>query len=193
MKGMVADIIWDDFSNVPRKQDAGGQSAKRYQKNREIMLNQWFKEVNNILLKTFEDKYSKVNLLLGINKCNENNFFKQMHSYVREKVLAINSISYINVNGCMELIEKCSKELKQYQTIEDKQLVDEFSKLLAKESPTVDYGLNALDKNKNKVILYSNLLSNKEKEKINEINCEKHELIGFSIIDSFKVCVINYF
>jgi len=37
--------LWSKKSNVPRKQDAGGQSAKRFQRNRELALNQWYKEI----------------------------------------------------------------------------------------------------------------------------------------------------
>ena len=45
LRGKKKVLLWHDTSNVPRKQDSGGQSAKRFQRNREIAINLWFKQI----------------------------------------------------------------------------------------------------------------------------------------------------
>jgi len=45
LNGKRIDPLWHKESNVPRKQDAGGQSAVRFQRNRELALKLWYKEI----------------------------------------------------------------------------------------------------------------------------------------------------
>ena len=42
-------ILFKDSSLIPGKQDAGGQSAKRFQQNRENAIVKWFKDINDKL------------------------------------------------------------------------------------------------------------------------------------------------
>lgn len=46
LNGKRIEKIWDKKSYVPRKQDAGGQSQKRFERAREEALKQWFKKVS---------------------------------------------------------------------------------------------------------------------------------------------------
>ena len=47
LRGKRIVTLWHETSNVPGKQDAGGQSALRFQRNREIALNAWYKKIAN--------------------------------------------------------------------------------------------------------------------------------------------------
>lgn len=44
-------VLYNEKSNVPRKQDAGGQSELRYEKNRQLALNGWLKHCAEIIRK----------------------------------------------------------------------------------------------------------------------------------------------
>lgn len=193
MKGITAEILWSKTSYVPRKQDAGGQSAVRFQRNREIALNEWFKECNEQLNLVFKDIDMKgVKFLLGINKCNETDFFARMHSYTKDRLITSETVSYISINGCYELIEKCHKHIKDYKVARDKELVDDFALLLAKNSPLVDYGINALN-DKNQIVIYSDKVTTEELRLIEKIKCLKHRVKDFHIIDALRICVINLY
>lgn len=45
LEGKRIITLWNETSYVPRKQDAGGQSAVRYQRNRELALKHWYKKI----------------------------------------------------------------------------------------------------------------------------------------------------
>jgi len=45
LRGKKIVKLWSKKSNVPGKQDAGGQSALRFQRNRQIALEQWYKSI----------------------------------------------------------------------------------------------------------------------------------------------------
>lgn len=190
--GISFNPIWKKESFVPRKQDAGGQSEKRFERNRELALLDWFKTINKKLLEIcMNDKRNIKYLLVGINKCNEFVFFKNMHDYVLRRFLTQDSTGYVSDNGAFELIDKCEDKIKEFKISEERNLVDNFAKLLNKNSPLVDYSISGLNEQKNELILYSNKINEDELAAINRISCNKIKLCGFHIIDALRVCIIN--
>jgi len=179
---------------VPRKQDAGGQSALRFQRNREIALNEWFKHCNDML----SEIYNKYNckILLGIHKCNEFNFNKHMSYNIKSNILHSDSVSYINYNGIEQLLDKCSNEIAAYHISNDRKLVDEISKMIMKSDNKISYGINCLKEvsqsNIEKVV-YSSTVDSTIEQEILKLNCEKIKLHNYPLIDSFKIIVIKFF
>jgi len=45
LRGKKKVLLWHATSNVPKKQGSGGQSAKRFERNRQIAINLWFKDI----------------------------------------------------------------------------------------------------------------------------------------------------
>lgn len=43
LRGKKKVLLWHNISTVPKKQGSGGQSAKRFERNRQIAINKWFK------------------------------------------------------------------------------------------------------------------------------------------------------
>lgn len=189
MKGIQAEVLWSDTSFVPKKMDAGGQSSTRFQRNREIALHYWFKKCNSQLNEMFKDDQMKdVKFILGVNKCNEKDFLDDMHAYVKDRMIASDSVSYISVNGCQELMEKCASSIKAYNVSKDKEIVDEFARLLAKQKSLVDYGKSALNPDRNRLVLYSDKI---DPALLNGVSCEKRLIKGFPIVDALQICVFN--
>lgn len=174
---------------MPRKQDAGGQSERRFEANRELLLCSWFCEVNKRLLDAVME-YPSCSVLLGIWKCNESRFAERMHSYVQKRLVGMDSVGYINRNGVDELIERCKQKLKDYDFVRSSTLVEEFGRLLGKGSPLADYGVGSVGKN-TKRILYKEGLSDDELKVIANVDCEKHLIRGSPIVDSLRICVVQ--
>lgn len=192
IKSISVEILYNETSMVPKKMDAGGQSAARFQRAREIALNQWFKDCNQKLL-DISQNMPDTKILIGINKCNETEFFNNAHTYIKQKIIGQESVSYININGCLELIEKCNKQLQEFSVSKEKIIVEQFAERLAKNDNSITYGINNLNKTKNKLILFSDMCTDIEKEKIKSIGCEWKEFKGYTIIDALKICIINYY
>lgn len=187
--GQTIEVLHKDSSLVPRKQDAGGQSAKRFQENRDLALNHWFKD-KAFELSRITREYSNLRIILGIYSCNESYFKCKLTKDILTKIVISDSVSYINENGIRELITKVSNEIKAYYQNQDKLIVDEFATMLGKSSPLVDYGINSIS-NKNSLIIYSDKITKDEENMIKQSKCEIKKVKGFHIVDSLRVCVIN--
>lgn len=95
------EIIFSEHSYVPGKKRAGGQSAKRYEKNRELAIITWFKKINKMLM-----SQNDVNIILGISPIYKNKFMKYLHTYNKEKIVKITNTEYSDENGIYQLAKK---------------------------------------------------------------------------------------
>lgn len=53
LNGKSVKVVWQKQSYVPRKHDAGGQSAVRFQENRRLALLHWEKEIADVLKRMY--------------------------------------------------------------------------------------------------------------------------------------------
>lgn len=179
------EVLFKDESLVSNKQRSGGQSAKRFNENREIMIDHWFKDIAVKLQEFNPEKW-----ILGINQCYEKRFRSKLSTNLLNSLCAINTTSYVNENGVIELLNKCEKQIEQYEWFKNKVLVEKFERLLFSESSSIKYGIKYEIKGDEYCVLYSNLLSDDTKKHISSFNNTK-EVKGFPIVDSLKICVID--
>lgn len=59
LNGKSIKTLWKKKSYVARKQDAGGQSEKRFEQNRELQLKAWFKEIAEKLKEIYYNNYGE--------------------------------------------------------------------------------------------------------------------------------------
>ncbi len=94
-------IIFTDKSYVPGKHKKGGQSAKRYSKNRELAIMKWFKKINSLLM-----EYKDIKLVVGISHAYESTLMKYMHTYNKEKIIKTVRTEYCDENGVYQMVKK---------------------------------------------------------------------------------------
>jgi len=147
LNGNYIECVSEFTSNVMRKHNQGGQSAQRFERLREVSINEFFKKVsdgaNNYFLKDFE-KYKGI-IIGGISPTKENFIkSKHLHHEIRKKIIGVVNTSYTNENGLYELINNSEdiisnnkyKEYDTYMTI--------FLKNIAIESNKVLYGYDII-------------------------------------------------
>ena len=93
------DILFEDKSYVPKKHKAGGQSAKRYQSNRQLAIITWFKKINERLM-----KYKDAEIHLGISPIYESQFMKYLHTYNKDKIVRSQSTEYTDACGSYQMV-----------------------------------------------------------------------------------------
>ena len=98
------EIIFKDTSLVPNKQDSGGQSAKRYQQNRQNEIIQWFKEINE-KLKNVEGKF-----YVGMSSIYFKRFFDLLSTYNHQKIIERKSCEYSGITGIYQMVRLLEKE-----------------------------------------------------------------------------------
>ena len=126
---------------VPGKFRAGGQSAQRFERVREELANDFYKEVAESLEKLKETK----GILLGGPGPTKEEFYNTLHPTVQKKIIAVKDIGYSGEYGLKELVDKSQDTLAETEMAVEKKVTDEFFERIAKGSP-VDYGKASVKK-----------------------------------------------
>lgn len=98
------EIVFKNTSSIPGKQDAGGQSAKRFQQNRQNAIVQWFKDINE-KLKTIEGTF-----YVGISSVYYPRFYNLLSTYNQKKIIERKSCEYSGITGVYQMVRLLEKE-----------------------------------------------------------------------------------
>jgi len=154
----IADVLTSGISGKTRK---GGQSARRYERGREMELTYYFNRVGEHATRVFIDNNKVTGLLVGGPGPTKDEFLKggYLHYELQKKILAVLDLGYSGREGVRELVEKGSDVLKDVRLIEEKRLVQKFLAEVNKQAGLAVYGLprvmDALQKASAEVVLVS--------------------------------------
>jgi len=154
----MADVLTSGISGKTRK---GGQSARRYERGREMELTYYFNRVGEHATRVFIDNNKVTGLLVGGPGPTKDEFLKggYLHYELQKKILAVLDLGYSGREGVRELVEKGSDVLKDVRLIEEKRLVQKFLAEVNKQAGLAVYGLprvmDALQKASAEVVLVS--------------------------------------
>ncbi|MEM3085403.1 MAG: peptide chain release factor aRF-1, partial [Nitrososphaerales archaeon] len=131
-------------SGVAGKHRAGGQSARRYERLREMELGEYFKRVAQHAKSVFIDEYKVQGLIVGGPGPTKDEFLKNgyMDYRLQNNVLAVIDTSYAGREGVRETVDKAQDILQEYRLIEEKKLVQRLLQEVHSEKGLVTYGLN---------------------------------------------------
>jgi peptide chain release factor subunit 1 len=162
-------------SGVPGKHHAGGQSARRFERLREMNLNEYYKRVaahaNEIFLKESELRGI---IVAGPGPTKEVFVEKGYLHYTFRDEVHIVDISYSGEEGVREAIRKAEDFLRELRLVEEQKLVRKFMDEITKENSRVVYGekevLRALRSGMLELLLLSEELE-KYRIKVRCVNC----------------------
>ncbi|MFP4045853.1 MAG: peptide chain release factor aRF-1 [Candidatus Aenigmatarchaeota archaeon] len=128
-------------SIVPGKSKPGGQSAQRYDRVREGLLDDYLKQVGELAGKIFSSDELKGLLVGGPGPIKEKLVDEgHLPHDIKEKIIAIKSTGYTGEQGFQELMRKSRQQLKETKLQEEKDLVEKVLNRL-REDGKVAYGL----------------------------------------------------
>ena len=154
----IADVLTSGISGKTRK---GGQSARRYERGREMELTYYFNRVGEHATRVFIDNTKVTGLLVGGPGPTKDEFLKggYLHYELQKKILAVLDLGYSGREGVRELVEKAGDILKDVRLVEEKRLVQKFLAEVNKQAGLAVYGLprvmEALQKASADVVLVS--------------------------------------
>ncbi|MFP4116702.1 MAG: peptide chain release factor aRF-1 [Candidatus Aenigmatarchaeota archaeon] len=128
-------------SLVPGKSKPGGQSAARFERVREGLLEDYLKDVGEAAKQVFKEDELKGFIVGGPGPIKEK-FIDggYLPSSFEDKIVSMKSTSYTGEQGFEELLKKSREELKETELREEKELVqDVFDRL--REDGKVAYGI----------------------------------------------------
>lgn len=140
LKGKRIELLKKMESIVPSKTIKGGQSAQRFQRVREGLINDWYKKIAESLKGIFPKDIKGI--ILGGPGPAKDDFFKgnYLQTDIKKQILGIKSTGYTDEQGLEELLERSEDLLKEAAIANEKALVQKFFEELRKESGFVTYG-----------------------------------------------------
>lgn len=162
LKGRRVEIIETIYSGSPSKHDAGGQSARRFQRSVEIAAHEFYKRVSEHASAIFLPVLPNLKgILVGGPGPTKSEFVddKLLQYQLQDKITAVEDLGYTEEPGVYELIERSQEALKNVDFLKDKKLVQNFLYILAKNPSNVAYGeqdvREKLEKNLVKTLILS--------------------------------------
>jgi peptide chain release factor subunit 1 len=142
LRGRSLEIIKSATSGLPGKHDAGGQSQRRFERNRESEVNEYYKRVGGYINDVFLPIPDLKGIIFGGPGPTKDDFQKgeYTHYTLRDKVLATVDTSYTDDYGVKEAVSKAQDVLQEVRYLEEKKIVQGFLYEIGHDTGRVTYG-----------------------------------------------------
>ena len=146
LHGEKIDVLTQTGSGVAGKHRQGGQSAKRFQKLREMELTYYYNRVAETSREYFIDIYPVKGLIISGPGPTKEDFINGNYLEYRLQNMIINTIdaSYAGAEGIREAFAKSSDILSNFRMVEEKKLVEDLFKHVNSHSGRGVYGLKEI-------------------------------------------------
>ena len=143
LHGDKLEVLKQTGSGVAGKHRQGGQSAKRFQKLREMELQYYFNRVAEITREYFIDIYQVKGLIVsGPGPTKEEFVNKEYLEYrLQNNIIATIDASYSGAEGIREAFSKCSDILSNFRMVEEKKMIEKLFQEINTNSGLGSYGL----------------------------------------------------
>jgi peptide chain release factor subunit 1 len=161
LQGKKLDIVRQMYSGVAGKTRAGGQSARRYERQRESRLNSYFTSLGQEANELFLSIENLKGIILGGPGPTKFDFEKgdYLHYQLKNKILETVDTGYVEEQGVKEVMDKAPEIMRKVRYIEEKEIMQKFLYELGHDTDMVTYGevevRNALESGAVRVLLLS--------------------------------------
>ncbi|KAF6242679.1 peptide chain release factor 1 [Nitrosopumilus sp. b1] len=155
LHGDKIEVLSETGSGVAGKHRQGGQSAKRFQKLREMELTYYFNRVAETTREYFVDIYQVKGLIVSGPGPTKEDFVNggYLEYRLQENIIATLDTSYSGSEGIREAFAKASDVLSDFRMVEEKQIVEKLFQKINSHSGLGTYGLGeVIDLLKNNVV-----------------------------------------
>lgn len=144
LHGDKIEVLKETGSGVAGKHRQGGQSAKRFQKLREMELTYFFNRVAEISKEYFIDIYPIKGLIISGPGPTKEEFINNNYLEYRlqDMIIATIDASYSGSEGIREAFAKSGEILSDYRMVEEKKMVEELFKHINTNTGLGSYGMN---------------------------------------------------
>ena len=174
LKGKKIVLLRKMDSIVPGKTGKGGQSSQRFERVREGLINDWYKQIAEAMKKAFGGPEIKGILFGGPGPAKDDLIRSDnLQTDIKKKIIATSSTGYSDEGGLEELIERTKEAIAEAAVAKERELVKKFLEQLQKNTGLIAYGLKpvlaALEAGAVEMILVSESFDIPEFE----LQCEK--------------------
>jgi len=189
LRGDKLDVLSETSSGVAGKHRQGGQSARRFERLREMELNEYYNRVAHTTREYFIDIYPVKGLIVSGPGPTKENFIKENYLEYRlqNNILATLDCSYAGSEGVREAFVKAHDVLTDYRMVEEKKFVDKLFNDIHFSRGLATYGLNEIiDLLKRNVVSTILITDDTNLRKI-DITCRRCQNVQSEILERPKV------
>jgi len=142
LQGRRLGIVRQLTSGVPGKTRAGGQSARRYERLREMRLQEYFTRVGQHANDIFLPIENLKGIILGGPGPTKYDFEKgdYLNYMLKNKILDTVDTSYVEEQGVKEVVEKAPEVMRKVRYIEERQVMTQFLYEVGHDTGLATYG-----------------------------------------------------
>ena len=188
LHGDKIEVLKETGSGVAGKHRQGGQSAKRFQKLREMELTYYFNRVADITKEYFIDIYRIKGIIISGPGPTKDDFIdgNYLEYRLQDMILETIDASYAGAEGIREAFAKSGEILSDFRMIEEKKMVEELFKHINTNTGLASYGLNeVLTFLKNNVVDKLVITDNTNLQRI-EVKCKRCQNVTEDIVEQSK-------
>jgi peptide chain release factor subunit 1 len=142
LQGRRLDIVRQFTSGVPGKTRAGGQSARRYERFREMRLQEYFTRVGEHANEIFLPIENLKGVILAGPGPTKNDFEKgeYLNYQLKNKIIDVIDTAYVEEQGVKEVVEKAPEVMRKVRYIEEKKVMQQFLYEVGHDTGKITYG-----------------------------------------------------
>ena len=142
LTGRRLEVVQEITSGIPGKHRAGGQSARRFERLREMRLIDFFKRIGNHANEIFLPIPNLKGIIIGGPGPTKLDFMKgQYLDYrLKEKIIATVDTAYTGEQGVKEIVEKAPEIIKNVRYVEEKRIIQRFLYEIGHDTGMATYG-----------------------------------------------------
>jgi len=142
LQGRRLEIVREMTSGVPGKTRAGGQSARRFERLREMRLQEFFGRVGEHANETFLPIENLKGLIIAGPGPTKYDFEKgdYLNYMLKDKVIDVIDTAYLDEQGVKEVVDKAPEIMRKIRYIEEKRIMQQFLYEIGHDTGIVTYG-----------------------------------------------------
>ncbi len=142
LQGKRLEIVRDMTSGVAGKTRAGGQSARRYERLREMQLNEYFTRVGQHANDIFLSIDTLKGVILAGPGPTKYDFEKgdYLNYMLKKKIIDTIDTAYVQEQGVKEVVDRAPEIMRKVRYIEEKQIMQQFLYEVGHDSGLITYG-----------------------------------------------------
>ncbi|OLE44920.1 MAG: peptide chain release factor 1 [Thaumarchaeota archaeon 13_1_20CM_2_39_11] len=183
------DVLSETSSGVAGKHRQGGQSARRFERLREMELNDYYNRVAHTTKEYFIDIYPIKGLIISGPGPTKENFIKEEYLEYRlqNMILATLDASYAGSEGVREAFAKAQDVLTDYRMVEEKKLVEKLFHDIHYSNGLATYGLNEIIDLLKRNVVDTVLITDDTNLRKIDITCKRCQNVQTEILERPKV------
>jgi peptide chain release factor subunit 1 len=142
LQGRRLEIVRELTSGVPGKTRAGGQSARRYERLREMRLQEYFTRVGAHANEVFLPIENLKGIILAGPGPTKYDFEKgeYLNYMLKNKIIDTVDTAYVEEQGVKEVVEKAPEVMRKVRYIEERRIMQQFLYEVGHDTGKITYG-----------------------------------------------------